>query len=130
MRPASSCRQPRLPYTSPRAGSAISSPNGVTRFCRGIYVVCAPMTLGTNWAGSYAYRARELHRPATLEALQEIVAGAPRIRVLGSRHTFNDIADSDALVSLASLPHDVELSGDTVSFGGDLRYGELARILE
>src|SRR2546430_13572508 len=34
MRPVSSCRQPRLPYTSPRAGSAMSSPRGVTRFRR------------------------------------------------------------------------------------------------
>ena len=34
--PCSSCRQPRLPYTSPRSGVAISSPSGVTRFCGGI----------------------------------------------------------------------------------------------
>src|SRR5262245_33090706 len=34
MRPCSSWRQPRFPYTSPRAGSAISSPRGVTRFWR------------------------------------------------------------------------------------------------
>jgi alditol oxidase len=88
------------------------------------------MTLGTNWAGSYAYRARELHRPATVAELREIVARAPRIRVLGSRHTFSDIADSDELVSLDALPHDVEISGGTVSFGAALRYGDLARILE
>src|SRR5919198_3477333 len=100
MRPPSSCRQPRLPYTSPRAGWAISSPNGVTRFCSGMYVVCAVMTLGTNWAGSYAYGARALHRPSTLDELREIVARAQRVRVLGSRHTFSDIADSDELVAL------------------------------
>jgi hypothetical protein len=47
------------------------------------------MTLGTNWAGSYAYRARELHRPATIAQLQEIAARAPRVRMLGSRHTFS-----------------------------------------
>jgi xylitol oxidase len=88
------------------------------------------MTLGTNWAGSYAYRARELHKPETLEALQEILSAAPRIRVLGSRHTFNDIADSDELVSLEGLPHDVAFEDGTVSFGGDLRYGDLALILE
>jgi alditol oxidase len=88
------------------------------------------MTLGTNWAGSYRYRARELHRPASLEELQEIVSRTPRIRVLGSRHTFNDIADSDELVSLEALPPEVEVSDGTVSFGGALRYGDLARILE
>src|SRR3954470_1692789 len=88
------------------------------------------MTLGTNWAGSYAYRARQLHRPATVAELRAILARAPRIRVLGSRHTFSDVADSDELVSLDALPHDVEISGGTVSFGAALRYGDLARILE
>src|SRR3954452_16687085 len=88
------------------------------------------MTLGTNWAGSYAYRARELHRPATVAELQEILARTPRIRVLRSRHAFRDIADSEELVSLDALPHDVEISGGAVSFGAALRYGDLARILE
>jgi xylitol oxidase len=88
------------------------------------------MTLGTNWAGSYAYRARELHRPSTVEELQEILSRAPRIRVLGSRHTFSDVADSDELVSLDGLPPAVEVSGRTVSFGGAVRYGDLAAILD
>src|SRR3954469_11837603 len=88
------------------------------------------MTLGTNWAGSYAYGARALHAPATVAELQEILARTPRIRVLGSRHTFSDIADSDELVSLDALPHDVEIRDTTVSFGAALRYGDLARILE
>jgi xylitol oxidase len=93
-------------------------------------VVCAVMTLGTNWSGSYAYRARELHRPATLDELRAIVAHAPRIRVLGSRHTFSDIADSEELVSLEGLPPAVEIADGTVSFGGGLRYGEVARVLD
>ena len=92
--------------------------------------MCGVVSFGTNWAGSYAYRARELHRPATVEELQELVARTPRIRVLGSRHTFSDIADSDELVSLDALPHDVEVSDGAVSFGAALRYGDLARILE
>ena len=36
IRPVASWRQPRFPYTSPRAGSETSSLNGVTRFCNGI----------------------------------------------------------------------------------------------
>jgi alditol oxidase len=82
-----------------------------------------------NWAGSYTYRARTIHEPATVEQLQEIVAAAPRIRVLGSRHTFSDIADSDELVSLAGLPADVEVGDATVTFGAAVRYGDLALIL-
>src|SRR4029079_13691977 len=88
------------------------------------------MMLGTNWAGSYAYRARALHRPQTVEELQEIVSRAPRIRVLGSRHTFSDIADSDELVSLEALPADVTIGDGQVTVGGAVRYGELAQVLE
>ena len=88
------------------------------------------MSLGTNWAGSYAYRARELHRPASVEELQEILARAPRIRVLGSRHTFSDIADSDELVSLEALPGEIEVADGTVTLGGAVRYGDLAQALD
>ena len=83
-----------------------------------------------NWAGSYEYRARTIHEPASIEELQEVVARAPRIRVLGSRHTFSDIADSDELVSLAALPPDIAIDGRTVSCGGAVRYGELAPVLD
>jgi alditol oxidase len=82
-----------------------------------------------NWAGTYTYRAKALHRPETLEQLQEIVASAERVRVLATRHTFNDIADSDELVSLDALPADVVVEGDTVTCGGQVRYGELAEAL-
>ena len=81
----------------------------------------------TNWAGNHAYRARALHVPSTLEQAQEIVAAAPHIRVLGSRHSFTDIADSVELVSLDRLPPDVVVDRDlmTVTCGGAMRYGEL-----
>jgi xylitol oxidase len=90
------------------------------------------MVSETNWAGNYRYQARRLHRPATLERLREVVAGAPRIRVLGSRHSFTDIADSDELVSLAGLPTEVAVDHDagTVTCSAGLTYGELARTLQ
>ncbi len=83
---------------------------------------------GQNWAGNYRYGAERLHRPSTLEELQGIVATAPRVRVLGSRHSFNDIADSQELVSLEAMPADVvvDRAAGTVSFNAGLKYGELA----
>jgi alditol oxidase len=82
----------------------------------------------TNWAGNHAYRARAIHFPSTLAQVQEIVAAAPHIRVLGSRHSFTDIADSAELVSLDRLRPDVVVDHDrmTVTCGGAVRYGELA----
>jgi xylitol oxidase len=86
--------------------------------------------IGANWAGTHSYRAQRLHRPAGVEELREIVARAPRVRVLGSRHSFTDIADSAELVSLEALPADVAVEGGSVSVSAGLRYGELAEALQ
>jgi len=82
-----------------------------------------------NWAGTYEYRAGTVHRPASVEELQEIVARSPRVRVLGSRHSFTDIGDSAELVELDGLPGEVEISGGTVTVPGHMRYGDLAERL-
>ena len=87
---------------------------------------------GKNWAGNYTYRARKLHRPSTMEQLQEIIANASCVRVLGSRHSFNDIADSSELITLEALPVEVVVdhAADTVSFNAALKYGELVEALK
>ena len=88
-------------------------------------------TPGKNWAGNYTYRAQKLHRPSTIEQVQEIIANAPGVRVLGSRHSFNDIADSSELITLEAMPMDVVVDheADTVSFNAALKYGELVHTL-
>jgi alditol oxidase len=80
-----------------------------------------------NWAGNYTYRAPTLHRPTSLEQVREIVAKAAKVRVIGSRHSFNDIADSDELLTLAAIPPDVSVDrqAGTISFGAGLTYGRL-----
>ena len=84
-----------------------------------------------NWAGNHRYRAERIHHPSTLEQVQEIVAAARRVRALGSRHSFNDIADSTELVALDALPADVVVhrGAATVSLGSGVTYGELAGAL-
>jgi xylitol oxidase len=90
------------------------------------------VTAGENWAGSHRYRAVRLHRPTTLEQVRELVAALPRVRVLGSRHAFSDLADSAELVTLDGLPADVAVdhAAGTVSLPGGLRYGDLAEALD
>ena len=87
---------------------------------------------GANWAGNYAYRADRLHRPSSVEQLCEIVAAAPQIRVLGSRHSFSEIGDAAELVTLDDLPADivVDHAARTVSCSAALRYGALAEALK
>ncbi|MCU1392028.1 MAG: putative xylitol oxidase [Ilumatobacteraceae bacterium] len=86
---------------------------------------------GHNWAGNHTYRANALHTPATIDELRRIVAGAVRVRALGSRHSFNDLADSAELVSLAALPLDIEIDAParTVTCSGATTYGALADAL-
>ncbi|MGW7298779.1 D-arabinono-1,4-lactone oxidase [Streptomyces sp. NPDC054829] len=88
----------------------------------------------TNWAGNITYAAKELRRPHSLDALRALVAGSRRVRVLGSGHSFNAIAEPGAegvLVSLAELPApiDVDTAARTVRVGGGVRYAELARVV-
>jgi xylitol oxidase len=84
-----------------------------------------------NWAGNYTYRAEKLHRPTTIEQVQEIVANAASVHVVGSRHSFNDIADSSELISLENLPARVVVDHEaqTVSLGGGVKYGHLVKTL-
>ena len=86
----------------------------------------------TNWARTYTYGARAIHRPTSVEQVQEIVARASRVRALGSRHSFTDIADSDELLSTDRLPPSIEIDRDrgTVSVGAGSTYAMLARALD
>ncbi|MEP6631977.1 MAG: FAD-binding protein [Lapillicoccus sp.] len=83
---------------------------------------------GTTWAGNHAYAARALVRPASVDELADAVATAPRVRALGSRHSFTDLADSALLVSLEHLPRVFELDTEarTVTVDGGSRYGDVA----
>jgi len=90
------------------------------------------VSIGTNWAGYYEYTASALHRPTSIEQLQEIVAASPKVRALGSRHSFNDLADSAELVTLEALEPDIRVDdeSETVSFSAGIRYGDLAGALQ
>jgi xylitol oxidase len=86
----------------------------------------------TNWAGNLTYHAREAATPATVAEAQEIVRRAPKLRALGSRHCFNDIADTDALhLSLEKQRHviAIDAAARTVTVEGGVRYGDLAPAL-
>lgn len=85
-----------------------------------------------NWAGSFAFTATQVHQPASLDELRAIVARAPRIHVLGSRHSFNGIADAAELVSLERLSTPIEINRQAMNVTVDagIRYGELCLELE
>ncbi|GIF15405.1 FAD-binding protein [Actinoplanes teichomyceticus] len=83
----------------------------------------------TNWAGNITFGARRVLRPRSTDELRDLVAAATEMRVLGSGHSFNRLADTGGdLLTLADLPRTVEIGPDrrTVRVDGGIRYGELA----
>ena len=81
-----------------------------------------------NWAGNLTYGTASVLEPKTIEEVQEIVKKTARLRALGTRHCFNQIADSkDNLVSTKNLNSFISLDAQhkTVTVGGGMRYGEL-----
>src|SRR5690349_18842752 len=87
----------------------------------------------SNWPGNIAFAAPDFYRRAWLAELRAVVARARQVRVLGTGHAFNDMADSPgAQVSLAGLPPEVEVdSADgLVRVAAGLTYGDLASRLD
>ncbi|EDY80734.1 FAD binding domain protein [Verrucomicrobiia bacterium DG1235] len=90
------------------------------------------MTTNTNWAGNLAYHSQQSLIPDTLDQAQEIVAQATAIKTIGTRHCFNDIADTEGThISLAKLNQVISLdeTNHTVTVEGGIRYGELGAYL-
>lgn len=90
-------------------------------------------TTETNWAGNHRYRAARIERPATTEQVQQLVVTEPRVRALGSRHSFTDLPDTDGvLLSLADVPTVVEVDEEnrTAAVTGFAAYGTVALALE
>ncbi|WP_235547717.1 MULTISPECIES: FAD-binding protein [unclassified Nocardioides] len=85
-----------------------------------------------NWAGNHTYVAEQVQHPASVDELREVVARHDRVRALGTRHAFTDLADTTGvLVGTAGLGRDVEIDEDrrVVRVSGGVRYGDLAEQL-
>lgn len=82
----------------------------------------------TNWSGNLTYSTDNLQTPANVDELQKLVKSSQKLRALGSRHSFNSIADSR--YEQISLAHLNEMTLDeqarTVTVGGGVTYSQLA----
>jgi xylitol oxidase len=86
----------------------------------------------TNWAGNLTYSTATLHKAASVEETRGWIRGKPRFKVLGTRHCFNDIADSrDEFLSVGTWNKVIALdkTNHTVTVDSGIRYGELAVFL-
>ena len=85
-----------------------------------------------NWSQHHTFSADNLHYPENIAQLQEIVSQSKSVKTLGSRHSFNHIADTtEDLISLEKLNHDVIIDREnlTAVVNGGMTYSELGRYL-
>lgn len=87
----------------------------------------------TNWSGTYTYRTSRRERPTSVAELRQLVADAPTVKVVGSGHSFNGVADSESgwqldVSGLVAAP-EVDTETGTVTVSAGMRYGELVPAL-
>ena len=85
-----------------------------------------------NWAGNYTYAARALRKPQSVGEVQAAVTDTTQSRALGTRHSFNTIADTAGeQISLEKLDHIVGIDAVemTVTVGAGITYAQLGTYL-
>lgn len=91
------------------------------------------MVIERNWAGNLTYRASRVEHPSSIDELRGMLTRGGVMRLLGSRHCFNDIADTEGtLIVLDRLPFlfEVNEERDAVRVSGGLRYGDISSHLD
>lgn len=86
----------------------------------------------TNWARNLTFEPARFHEPESLDELRHIVANGSNVRVLGSGHSFSDLASTGGdLISLVRLPPSVHIDEQqrTATVTGRTTYAELGQHL-
>lgn len=87
----------------------------------------------TNWAGNLTYSTDRVTDAASLEQVRAFVKANERLKAQGTRHCFNNIADSkDNLLAMKPL-HEVvsmDTAARTVTVDAGISYGQLSPYLE
>lgn len=83
----------------------------------------------SNWAGNLTYHAQALDQPVSVNEVQLIVREHSKIKALGTRHSFNTIADTKYRhLSLDRMEDEIQLdaANQSVTVSGGIQYGVLA----
>ncbi len=86
-----------------------------------------------NWAGNLEYGTEKLTAANSVTAVQEFVVKQRKLKVLGTRHCFNDIANStDQFLSVKQMDEVIALdaAARTVSVEAGMTYGQLCPHLD
>jgi alditol oxidase len=86
-----------------------------------------------NWAGNLEYSTDRVYAANSLEQVQDYVKKQDKLKVLGTRHCFNNIADSkDNFLSLKPMDELVALDpkASTVTVDAGMTYGKLCPLID
>jgi xylitol oxidase len=86
-----------------------------------------------NWAGNIEYGTERLYPTTTLQQVRDYLKNETKLKVLGTRHSFNYIADSkDCFLSLQPMNEvaTIDPAARTVTVAGGITYGQLAPYLD
>lgn len=86
-----------------------------------------------NWAGNHPYSAGRYLRAGSVEEAQQAVADADHVRLVGTRHSFNDLCDTPGtLLDLTALTAEPELdeAEGTVRVASGTPYRVVASFLQ
>ena len=86
-----------------------------------------------NWAGNIEYSTDNLFTATSLDQVQQSVKKNSKLKALGTRHCFNNIADSkDAFISLKPMDKVIALDAAkrTVTVSSGITYGQLCPYLD
>src|SRR5690349_8980032 len=86
-----------------------------------------------NWAGNLEYSTARLYSASSLEQVRSYVKKENKLKVLGTRHCFNNIADSkDSFLSLKPMNEVIVIdpAARTVKVGAGITYGQLCPYLD
>ncbi len=81
-----------------------------------------------NWAGTFHYSTSKVLQPASVAEVQQAVESVASVRALGTRHSFNGIADSTVaqISTLGLRDFKLDAANRTVTVGAGIKYGDLA----
>src|SRR5215467_14563667 len=87
----------------------------------------------TNWAGNVQYSTEQLFSADSVEQVKNLVVRQQKLKVLGTRHCFNTIADSArSFLSVKTMDKVTELdpSARKVTLAAGMTYGQLCPYLD
>jgi xylitol oxidase len=116
-----------------RASGAFAAGSMLSRVVAGRVVAGQDQTgPRENWAGNLTYGTDRLYTPGSLEEVRQAVRSCAKMRALGTRHSFNAIADSTQnQISLKRLDQIVlDEKAQTVTVGAGVTYGKLSPYLD